>query len=233
MIAHRDRPARVSLVMPCFNGGLYVAEAINSVLSQSRPPDEIILVDDGSSDDSARRIADFSDRIIYLRQEHSGVCAARNRGVEASSGDLLAFLDVDDLWTEGSLKSLLRLLEADEIGYGFGSVEQFYSEDLDARARASLSASSLIAGRLAGAMLIRRATWDRVGPFDPSLTAGEMVDWVARANAIGVASRSTDEVVLRRRIHAANSVHRRDAYRASQLRALRTAVRLQKTAAPC
>lgn len=217
--------------MPCHNGGLYVADALRSVLAQSRPPDEIILVDDGSTDDSAMRVREFGDKVVYRRQQRQGVSAARNRGVALSDGDVLAFLDADDLWPPDSLTLRLALLETDpSAGYVFGSVERFYSADLEKRMRGALSAASHLAGRLAGAMLIRRSTWDRVGGFDPGLKAGEMVEWVARAAMLGVTSRSTKERVLERRIHARNSVHRRDEYRSAHLHALRAALRLKKAA---
>ncbi|MDT9600474.1 glycosyltransferase family 2 protein [Sphingosinicella rhizophila] len=232
MAPRQSGSARVSLVIPCFNGGPYLSEALASARGQLRPADEIVLVDDGSTDGSAAAAA-ADGGIHYHRQNREGMSAARNRGVALARGDVIAFLDADDLWTAGSLALRLALLnDVAEPDYVFGAVDQFYSPDLPAAKRAALSASSQIAGRLAGAMLIRRAAWERVGPLDPSLKAGEMVDWVARAAARKLVSRATNEIVLQRRIHAANSVHQHDDYRADHLRALRNAVRL-KQASSC
>jgi glycosyltransferase involved in cell wall biosynthesis len=231
MPVEQNGAARVSLVIPCYNGGPYLTEAVDSARRQLSEDDEIVLIDDGSTDGQAAATAARHSDIHYHRQDRAGMSPARNRGVTSGSGEIIAFLDADDLWTPNSLRLRLELLETHpDVGYVFGAVEQFYSPDLPAAAQASLTASSQIAGRMAGAMLIHRSIWDEVGPLDPSLRAGEMVDWVARAAARNVRSLSTDATVLRRRIHAANSVHQHEEYRANHLRALRNAVRLKKAA---
>jgi len=88
----------VSVVIPTYNSGEFVTQAIESVLSQTVAPAEIIVVDDGSTDDTAAALAPYENRIRYIYQENMGVSAARNRGVEAANGDFVAFLDADDIW---------------------------------------------------------------------------------------------------------------------------------------
>src|SRR5262245_24730960 len=88
----------VSVVIPTFNRAHLITGAIESVLAQTLPPLEIIVVDDGSTDDTPERLAPYLDRIVFLGQENRGVSAARNAGIQAARGNLIAFLDSDDVW---------------------------------------------------------------------------------------------------------------------------------------
>lgn len=88
----------VSVVIPTYNRAKYVTETIDSVLSQSYTDYEIIVVDDGSTDNTREALAPYMDRIRYIHQQNSGVSAARNRGIKAARGKWIAFLDSDDIW---------------------------------------------------------------------------------------------------------------------------------------
>jgi glycosyltransferase involved in cell wall biosynthesis len=101
----------VSVVIPCFNGEKYLAEAIRSALCQTYRPLEVIVVDDGSTDGSRRIIDEFASQITTVRQANSGLPAARNAGISASKGALLAFLDCDDYWDPEFLASMVGGLE--------------------------------------------------------------------------------------------------------------------------
>jgi glycosyltransferase involved in cell wall biosynthesis len=94
----------VSVVIPTFNRAAYVVDAVRSVLRQTLPPREIIVVDDGSTDGTREALAPFADAIKYIRQDNSGVSAARNRGIEESTCAWVAFLDSDDVWFEKKLE---------------------------------------------------------------------------------------------------------------------------------
>lgn len=93
----------VSVVITTYNQGAFIGETLKSALAQSYAPYEVIVVDDGSTDDTPQRVAPFADRITYLRQENRGVAGARNTGIGATRGEYLAFLDGDDLWEPGKL----------------------------------------------------------------------------------------------------------------------------------
>jgi glycosyltransferase involved in cell wall biosynthesis len=104
-----DIPA-VSVVIPLYNKGPYIARALNSILAQTFQDFEVILVDDGSTDDGAAIVKGFDDpRILLIQQENQGVSAARNRGIVAARADLVAFLDADDEWLPEFLETILRL----------------------------------------------------------------------------------------------------------------------------
>ncbi len=103
---------RVSVVIPTFNSGPLVVEAVASVLAQSRPVHEVIVVDDGSTDDTVERIARFGQRIRYIPKVNGGVSSARNRGMGEATGDLIAFLDADDVWHPQKIEIQVAILVA-------------------------------------------------------------------------------------------------------------------------
>jgi len=100
-----------SVVIPVYNLERYVMEAIQSALSQTRPADEVIVVDDGSTDNSPEVIASFADRIKSIMQENSGVSVTRNKGIEAASGDWICFLDGDDRWKAHHLETVEKAIK--------------------------------------------------------------------------------------------------------------------------
>lgn len=107
----------ISVVIPTYNYGRFVAEAIHSVLGQTVNCLEIIVVDDGSTDETEAVVGSFGDRVRFIKQQNSGVGVARNRGVAESTGEYIAFLDADDYWHPQKLEKQLEVFEADkEIG---------------------------------------------------------------------------------------------------------------------
>lgn len=98
--------ATVSVIIPTYNRAHCVSEAIDSVLSQDPPPDEVIVIDDGSTDSSPEVLASYGDQITVIRQENGGAGAARTAGLRRASGDWITFLDSDDLWYQGRLALL-------------------------------------------------------------------------------------------------------------------------------
>src|SRR3954447_6986099 len=116
----------ISIVIPAYNAAVYVLEAVESALGQTRPPAEVIVVDDGSTDGTESALAPVRSRITYLRQENAGVSAARNRGAEQSTGDWILFLDADDRLAPDALEHLAAALDRrDGDAVAFGSVRLF------------------------------------------------------------------------------------------------------------
>lgn len=218
--------APVSVIIPCFNAAPYIGAAIESVLAQTLPDDEIIVVDDGSSDDGANVIARFGPRVRYFHQENQGISAARNCGIARASGACIAFLDADDLWTDDSLASRRRqLADQADLAYVYGWVEPFISPDMAPDARQTLGKlPETQPGRVAGTMLVRRQVFESVGLFDGGFRIGETMDWVARVDAAGHRSADVGKVVLRRRIHGANTVIKERKMQGDYLRVLRAAI---------
>jgi glycosyltransferase involved in cell wall biosynthesis len=105
--------AQVSVVITAYNSEPYIADAIRSVLKQSRAVDEIVIVDDGSTDATRRVAADFADQgIKFIQQQNMGAGAARNKGIRETSGDFIAFLDADDMWLEDKTRLQFEYLSA-------------------------------------------------------------------------------------------------------------------------
>ena len=121
----------ISVVIPVYNGARYLSECIESVCGQTTPATEIIVVDDGSEDDTPKVAAGWSDRVRYQRISHGGPGRARNHGVRLVETDVLAFIDSDDIWLSGKLElQMAALSREDDPTMVFGHVQQFVSSDL-------------------------------------------------------------------------------------------------------
>jgi glycosyltransferase involved in cell wall biosynthesis len=222
-----DETPSTSVIVPCYNAAAYLADAIESILRQDHQADEIIVIDDGSVDASAALVTGrFGARVRYQYQPHQGVSAARNRGIRMAEGRFIAFLDADDLWPPASLGSrLARLGAAPESDCVYGLTEQFMSPEIDPATRARLHCpAGAQPARLAGAMLVRRSAFDRIGFFDVSLKLGETMDWVARFEESGLIAATVDLVVLKRRIHGMNTAIREKHRRSDYLKVLKASL---------
>jgi glycosyltransferase involved in cell wall biosynthesis len=196
----------VSTIIPCLNGERYLAEAITSVLAQAYQPLEVVVVDDGSTDRSAEIARGLGEMVRVIEQPHGGASVARNRGVANASGELLAFLDADDLWTEGRLhRQVTALVRDPDLDMVLGHTEQFVSPDVPPAARDRFRFDyAPTPARVSGALVVRRAAFDRVGGFSPRWQTGEFIDWYLRAEEKGLRCLFLPETVLRRRLHLAN-----------------------------
>jgi glycosyltransferase involved in cell wall biosynthesis len=194
------------MVIPVRDGERYLGEAIASLHAQTRPPLEILVVDDGSTDASAA-LAAAQPGVVVLRNRGSGPGAARNTGAERACGGLVGFLDADDLATPYRLELQEELLEADRtLGAVVGAMERFISPDYDPVLLGRPPVMPPAAGEIAylpGALLARRSQFLAGGGFADDLAAGEGVDWFARART-EMSIAVLDMVVLRRRIHQHN-----------------------------
>src|ERR1039457_5929793 len=101
----------VSVIMPTYNRGYVVGEAIESILNQTYDNIEVVVVDDGSTDNTQEKLKEYGDRIRVVYQRNSGPAAARNRGIRAARGEIIAFLDSDDVWLPTILERQVSLLQ--------------------------------------------------------------------------------------------------------------------------
>lgn len=198
--------SRISAVMAVYNGERYLRECLDSMLGQSRPPDEIIVVDDGSTDSTATIVESYGPRIILLRQANAGQAAGFVAGLARGSGDLLAFNDADDIWMPDRLAHQLEHLEADDtLDAVYGLSEQFVSPELPAEDQQRFAPREpILAGEAAQCALLRRSAYHRIGGFDRTLQAASFIEWLGRAKRAGYRSLMLDEVVHRRRLHPDN-----------------------------
>jgi glycosyltransferase involved in cell wall biosynthesis len=205
----------LSVVVPIHDGADFVAACWETICRQSRRPDEVVFVDDGSNDGSAQRVRELPSAGIgcqLLCQACSGPAAARNAGVRAASGDVIAFLDVDDSWPERKLEMALAILAAHpEVCVVRGLVQIQCAGGVAALAAPLGSPHRRLN---LGACVFRRRVFERCGLLDPSLRYGEDVEFFSRLHRAQVGFHELDEVALHYRRHAGNMT--RDA-RATEL----------------
>lgn len=179
-------PRTISVIIPAYNYGRFLGEAIESVIAQTYPASEIIVVDNGSTDNTREVVAAFGDTVRYFYQGNTGVSAARNRGYRESTGDLIAFLDADDFWEKTCLeRSVSKFRVNDRTGlvhWGLrefdsatGETIRFYIQGAEGDVADDLLLweRPTIAGH--GAVVVTRGAFEAVGGFDTSTEPSE--DW--------------------------------------------------------
>jgi glycosyltransferase involved in cell wall biosynthesis len=199
-------PRGISVVIPVYNGARYLSECIESVCNQTLPATEVIVVDDGSEDDTPNVAAGWGDRIRYQRLSRGGAARARNHGVRLAETDIVAFLDSDDVWLPGKLELQMAALSREtEPVMVFGHLQQFVSSDLTPQEAAGFKFNPApIPGLALSTLLVRKSDLDRVGPFDELLPTGEFIEWSSRAKDLGIKTLLVPDVVCRRRLHRNN-----------------------------
>ncbi len=202
----------VTAAIPVHDGEAYLAEAIESVLAQDRPCEQLVVVDNGSTDASAAIAAGYAE-VELVAEPRLGIGAARNAAVAAARGELIAFLDADDLWEPGKTARQLAALEADPgLAMVFGHVRQFVSPDLAAAEAAALSVpAGPQPGLYLGSMLARREAIEAIGPWPEDVEVSDGLGFLLRAGELGLRHAMLAETVTRRRVHGANhSLRNRD-----------------------
>lgn len=195
-------------MIPAYNAQGTLAEALDSVFAQDYEPFEVIVIDDGSTDGTAD-VVRAEARARYLRQENRGPSAARNAGVRATSGEMLAFHDADDVMPSDKLRIQVGfLLEHPEVACVLGRQEVIG----DSAPAAALLQRDVVAGDLAGvplmSMVVRRDVFLSVGGFDERLTHAEDRDLLVRMRGAGIGIEFLPDIVLRRRFDGGNLTFR-------------------------
>ena len=178
--------ARVSVVITTYNNAEYIADAIQSVLNQSRAVDEIVVVDDGSTDSTRRVVADFADQgIKFIQQQNKGAGAARNKGIRETSGEFIAFLDADDMWLENKTRLQVEYLAAHPDAALVSGYARWWNVNSDKayirgkmpRDMKDLRRELLVRNVLGNPsmVMVRRSALEKVGLFSEKIRWGQ--DW--------------------------------------------------------
>lgn len=204
----------VSVVIPNYNYAHYLRETIDSVLAQTYPNIEIIVVDDGSKDGSKEVLSSYGDKVRTIFQQNQGVSAARNNGVAASEGEFVAFLDADDAWLPTKVeKQVTRFREDPKLGLVHVGVDE-----IDADGRSLVLRLEGVEGKVCttllmlkregvlgggSGMMVRRCVFEEVGGFDLRLSTS--ADWdlayrVSELYEVGFVA----EILLKYRVHNSN-----------------------------
>jgi glycosyltransferase involved in cell wall biosynthesis len=225
-----DEQPLVSVILPVYNGARFLRAALESVFSQTYRAFEVIVVDDGSVDESGA-IAQSFPEAHYIRQENQGVAAARNNGIDAARGEFFAFLDQDDLWTPEKLKVQIDyLLNHPDVGYTL-TRQQYFLEpgaELPVWFRKELL-STVHTGWVLGTLVVRRTTFEQVGGFATGYSAANDSDWFFRAKAAEIPMVVVPELLLLKRIHEANDSGRAKEILSELLKVVKTSLDRQRS----
>jgi glycosyltransferase involved in cell wall biosynthesis len=200
----KDGTDAVSVVIPVRNGARFLGEAVRSVLGQGAPV-EVVIVDDGSTDGTAAVATGLASEFASVQlvsQPALGTGAARNHGVLASRGALLAFLDADDVWLPNKLHDQIALLKGDP---GASVAHGWFEEFVSPEATRAIAPRPPSRGPVASDILLHREAFAAVGPFSVDAARPEWVEWWARALEKQLEAVVSPQLGLRRRLHDENS----------------------------
>jgi glycosyltransferase involved in cell wall biosynthesis len=206
--------ASASFVIPVHNGARYLRESIESALNQSVAPLEVIVVDDGSEDDSAAIAESFGHPVRCVRNSHAGQAAARNHGVSIASGEFIAFLDADDIAVPHRIeRQLARFAARPELDFCEAYTQNFWSPEIAVGDRRVAPQEGFTHGDVPKPYLIitwlfRRRLFFQLGGFDEGRRFGEDTDWRDRVVQSGAVMESLEEVLALRRLHHDNLTRR-------------------------
>jgi glycosyltransferase involved in cell wall biosynthesis len=205
----------ISCVVPTFNAARYLDQALASILGQSYPEIEVVVVDDGSEDDTLTIAHAHGPKVRVFTQDRLGPAATRNRGVEEARGAFVAFLDPDDLWHPDKLRRQRQSFADDPLLDLCLSHARLQWEPAVAgeaeRLRHLNRATQPVPGFATTTLLARRGAFETVGLFDTSLWFADAVDWFMRAEAAGLKRRLLEEALTTHRMHGSNLTRRRSA----------------------
>ena len=196
--------SKVDIIVTVYNGENFIVQCFNSILNQNSDDLNIILVNDGSLDDSLSLINNFDFGILntqILNQQNEGVASALNRALELVRSDFVAFIDPDDIWEVGKIQKQVEYLKShEEIDATFTLIQEF----TDTSAIRAKARTKPMPGLCKTTFLGRKTAVEQVGKFDVSLPTGDFIDWMLRFNMAGFNYHIIPEVLAYRRVHNEN-----------------------------
>lgn len=211
----------ISVIIPVFNGAGFLADAMHTIASQTLKPDEIVIIDDGSTDGTSDLAASQQGNVRYSFQTNQGPAQARNKGLSLACGNFIAFLDVDDLWPEDMLHRQMSYLRSNpETDICLGKVQYMLFQE----GGGYFPYSAPCLSYSLDAALFKRSVFQRIGGFDPTLRSGEDVDFFLRAREAGLRMDILPEVGLYYRIHPNNLSRNREESRSYFLKTLKKSI---------
>lgn len=206
-----ENDSLISVIIPVYNCEKYLSEAINSVLSQAYHPIEIIVVDDGSVDTTARVAANFKEDIHYIHQPNSGLPAALNRGLIIARGNVIGFLDADDLWHENKLKLQIDTLAENPLAeIVLGRTQRTQIKVAEDGKNKFVNYQDPYFTLSLGSAVFKKSVFDKVGLFNQELHYAQDWDWFMRARELCVSMVLHQELVLFYRRHEHNMTNQID-----------------------
>lgn len=208
----------LTVVIPSYNCAAYIAEAVDSIFRQNYPALEVIVVDDGSTDDTRAVLARFGSSIRILSQPNQGAASARNHGIRIAKGSFIGLLDADDLWTDDHVAVLQCYLLPEsnyDLARGRTRTVQLVNGEPTVQGRDSFQPA------LVGACLFRASVFETVGLFNENMRLGEDFDWNFRLSESGCHEKRVDEVTLIYRRREGGAINSPEAIKRGQMDAIR------------
>lgn len=188
----------LSIIIPVYNSELFIEETINKIYTQNYSPFELIIIDDGSTDNTAEIIKKNFPETLYYFQENKGPSAARNQGLKMCNGELIVFIDSDDYWENNSLHILSDfLLKNPDILIVEGTLREFITQNDEIQFISEAYYMSNL-----GTCMFRKEVFDIVGVFDERLICAQDIDWYIRAWENNIEKSRVDHNILNYRKHA-------------------------------
>ncbi|MCX7121763.1 MAG: glycosyltransferase family A protein [Gammaproteobacteria bacterium] len=192
----------ISTVIPVYNGEKYISKAIDSVLEQTIKIDEIIVVDDGSTDKTAEIVQGYGDKVNYYYQKNLGVSAARNKGITIARTDFISFLDHDDMYFSDYIENLYTEFQLDKtLDVAIGKIKYLFEN----RAL-QFNEEGLFSHSISSA-LFKSNVFSKIGFFDETIISSEDLDILLRMKTYNLKINSVDKVCLAYRIHNESVTH--------------------------
>jgi glycosyltransferase involved in cell wall biosynthesis len=218
----------LSVIIPTFNNSNYISAALESVLMQVPHDTEIIVINDGSTDNTLDVLKAYQARIQIINQTKQGIGAARNAGIIQSQGKYIGFLDSDDLWTPDHYSTLMELFHTSpDIDLAYGSVEEFTDPP---NTQYVIRKDKLAI--LGGTTFVTRHFINTVGLFKTDLIVGEFIEWVGRARALNLKEQGASTIILQRRIHGNNTTIQYARHFQDYCKVLRNKLHTQQKSSP-
>ncbi len=220
----------VTVIVTVYNGEEFLADAIRSILAQKYEPVDLLVVDDGSTDGTAEIARGFGSSLRYHCVDNCGIAAVRNHALDLVKGDLIAFLDADDLWPPDKLSiQVAHLTEHPEVQYSITRMKYFLQKG--ARVPKSFREELLHGdhvGRIVSTLLSRRSVFETVGKFNPELAPADDVDWFTRAADLEVPMAILPDVLLHKRVHGTNVSHQAELNNVALLKLFRQSIQRKR-----
>lgn len=203
----------VGVVVPAYDAERYLSHALESILAQTRAPDDVVVADDGSGDRTRQIAASYGAPVRVVAQPTCGPAATRNLGLATVRGDFVAFLDPDDLWEPRKLEIQLACFDADpRLDACLTHVRMFWDDEMADESKRFLDhpRARPVPGFATTTLLARRAAFERTSGFDDRLWFSDATEWILNALEAGLSFRLLPEVLVRHRIHASNLTRRQN-----------------------
>jgi glycosyltransferase involved in cell wall biosynthesis len=200
----------ISVVVPICNGRRFLAEALDSIFAQTRPPLEVIAADDGSTDDSQAVVARYGERVHWLGQA-AGPAATRNLGLRAARGNLLAFLEPGDRWHPDKLeRQVARFQARPGLDLCLTHLQPVWTDPEEAERHRGSPRAEPIAGYAISTLLARRRAFEQIGPFSADFRLSDTTDWFVRAAEAGLVFELLPDVLVYSRVDSLDAGRRGD-----------------------